>query len=86
MSDILDKILATKREEVAAARKAESLEAVREAAEWMPPRAASSSAKARPMPLPAPVTTALLWREGCFAVMERLSEGWCATALDGMTG
>ena len=32
MSDILDKILATKREEVAAARKAESLEAVREAA------------------------------------------------------
>jgi indole-3-glycerol phosphate synthase len=37
MSDILDKILATKREEVAAARKAEPLEAVREAAEWMPP-------------------------------------------------
>jgi indole-3-glycerol phosphate synthase len=37
MSDILDKILATKREEVAAARKAESLETVREAAEWMPP-------------------------------------------------
>jgi indole-3-glycerol phosphate synthase len=37
MSDILDKILATKREEVAAARKTEPLEAVREAAEWMPP-------------------------------------------------
>ncbi|HNI09487.1 MAG TPA: indole-3-glycerol phosphate synthase TrpC [Thiobacillaceae bacterium] len=37
MSDILEKILATKREEVAAARKAEPLEAVREAAEWMPP-------------------------------------------------
>ena len=37
MSDILDKILATKHEEVAAARKAEPLEAVREAAEWMPP-------------------------------------------------
>ncbi len=37
MSDILDKILATKREEVAAARKTEPLEAIREAAEWMPP-------------------------------------------------
>ena len=37
MSDILEKILATKRKEVAAARKAEPLEAVREAAEWMPP-------------------------------------------------
>ncbi len=37
MSDILEKILSTKREEVAAARKAEPLEAVREAAEWMPP-------------------------------------------------
>ncbi|MEW5786275.1 MAG: indole-3-glycerol phosphate synthase TrpC [Pseudomonadota bacterium] len=37
MSDILEKILATKREEIAAARKSEPLEAVREAAEWMPP-------------------------------------------------
>jgi len=37
MSDILDKILATKAVEIAAARRAEPLEAVREAAEWMPP-------------------------------------------------
>jgi indole-3-glycerol phosphate synthase len=37
MSDILDKILATKTAEVAAARRIEPLEAVREAAEWMPP-------------------------------------------------
>ena len=37
MSDILDKILATKREEIASARKTEPLEAVREAAQWMPP-------------------------------------------------
>lgn len=37
MSDILSKILAVKRDEVAAARKAESLEAIREAAELAPP-------------------------------------------------
>jgi indole-3-glycerol phosphate synthase len=37
MSDILNQILATKADEVAAARRIESLEAVREAAEWMPP-------------------------------------------------
>jgi indole-3-glycerol phosphate synthase len=37
MSDILDKILATKALEIATARRAEPLEAVREAAEWMPP-------------------------------------------------
>ena len=37
MSDILDKILSVKREEVAAARKAEPLEALREAAELAPP-------------------------------------------------
>jgi len=37
MSDILNKILATKAEEVAAAKRTEPLEAVREAAEWMPP-------------------------------------------------
>ncbi len=37
MSDILHKILAVKQEEVAAARKAEPLEALREAAEWAPP-------------------------------------------------
>ncbi|MBM4182108.1 MAG: indole-3-glycerol phosphate synthase TrpC [Betaproteobacteria bacterium] len=37
MSDILEKILATKREEIAAAKKLESLEALRESAEWMPP-------------------------------------------------
>jgi indole-3-glycerol phosphate synthase len=37
MSDILEKILATKRQEIAAARKAEPLEAVRGAAEWAPP-------------------------------------------------
>ena len=37
MSDILEKILATKREEILAAKKAEPLEAVREAAEWLPP-------------------------------------------------
>jgi indole-3-glycerol phosphate synthase len=37
MSDILEKILATKRREIAAARQAEPLEALREAAEWMPP-------------------------------------------------
>ncbi len=37
MSDILNEILAVKREEVAAARKAEPLEALREAAEWAPP-------------------------------------------------
>jgi indole-3-glycerol phosphate synthase len=37
MSDILAKILATKAAEIAAARHAEPLEAVREAAEWMPP-------------------------------------------------
>ncbi|MBI5938498.1 MAG: indole-3-glycerol phosphate synthase TrpC [Betaproteobacteria bacterium] len=37
MSDILDKILAVKREEIAAARKAEPLEALRESAELAPP-------------------------------------------------
>ncbi|TCS73462.1 indole-3-glycerol phosphate synthase [Sulfuritortus calidifontis] len=37
MSDILDQILAVKREEVAAARRAEPLEAMREAAELAPP-------------------------------------------------
>jgi indole-3-glycerol phosphate synthase len=37
MSDILNKILATKAEEVAAARRIEPLEVVREAAELMPP-------------------------------------------------
>ena len=37
MSDILEKILATKREEIAAARQAEPLETLREAAEWLPP-------------------------------------------------
>jgi indole-3-glycerol phosphate synthase len=37
MSDILNKILATKAEEVAAAKRNEPLEALREAAEWMPP-------------------------------------------------
>ncbi len=37
MSDILEKILATKREEIAAAKQAEPLETLREAAEWMPP-------------------------------------------------
>ena len=37
MSDILDKILAVKREEIAAARKAEPLEAIRESAELAPP-------------------------------------------------
>jgi len=37
MSDILHKILATKAEEIAAAKRAEPLEALREAAEWMPP-------------------------------------------------
>ena len=37
MSDILEKILATKREEVAAARHKEPLEVVREAAAWAPP-------------------------------------------------
>jgi indole-3-glycerol phosphate synthase len=37
MSDILDKILAVKREEVAAARQAEPLEVIREAAELAPP-------------------------------------------------
>ena len=37
MSDILNKILATKADEVAAARLVEPLEVVREAAEWMPP-------------------------------------------------
>ncbi len=37
MSDILNKILATKAEEVAAAKRTEPLEALREAAEWMPP-------------------------------------------------
>jgi indole-3-glycerol phosphate synthase len=37
MSDILNKILATKADEVAAARRIESLEIVREAAELMPP-------------------------------------------------
>ncbi len=37
MSDILNKILATKAEEVAVAKRTEPLEALREAAEWMPP-------------------------------------------------
>ena len=37
MSDILDKILATKTVEIAAAKRTEPLEALREAAEWMPP-------------------------------------------------
>jgi len=37
MSDILKKILATKAEEIAAARRLEPLEALRESAEWMPP-------------------------------------------------
>jgi indole-3-glycerol phosphate synthase len=37
MSDILNKILATKAVEIAAAKQAEPLEALREAAEWMPP-------------------------------------------------
>jgi len=37
MSDILEKILATKREEIAAAKQSEPLEVVREAAEWAPP-------------------------------------------------
>jgi indole-3-glycerol phosphate synthase len=37
MSDILQKILATKADEVAAAKKVEPLEALREAAEWLPP-------------------------------------------------
>ncbi len=37
MSDILEKILASKREEIAAAKKTEPLEALRESAEWMPP-------------------------------------------------
>jgi indole-3-glycerol phosphate synthase len=37
MSDILNKILATKTEEIAAAKRSEPLEALREAAEWMPP-------------------------------------------------
>ncbi len=37
MSDILEKILATKREEIAAAKLAEPLEVVRAAAEWTPP-------------------------------------------------
>ncbi len=37
MTDILNKILAVKQEEVAAAKKAEPLEALREAAEWAPP-------------------------------------------------
>jgi len=37
MSDILNKILATKADEVAAAKRVEPLEALREAAEWMPP-------------------------------------------------
>jgi indole-3-glycerol phosphate synthase len=37
MSDILEKILASKREEIATAKKLESLEALRESAEWMPP-------------------------------------------------
>jgi indole-3-glycerol phosphate synthase len=37
MSDILEKILATKRTEIAAAKQAEPLEIVREAAEWAPP-------------------------------------------------
>ncbi len=37
MSDILEKILATKREEIAAAKQIEPLEIVRAAAEWAPP-------------------------------------------------
>ncbi len=37
MSDILEKILATKREEIAAAKQLEPLEVVREAARWAPP-------------------------------------------------
>jgi indole-3-glycerol phosphate synthase len=37
MSDILNQILATKAEEIAAAKRSEPLEALREAAEWMPP-------------------------------------------------
>ena len=37
MSDILDKILATKQQEIAAAKRQEPLEALREAAEWAPP-------------------------------------------------
>jgi len=37
MSDILNKILATKAVEIAAAKQAEPLEALRESAEWMPP-------------------------------------------------
>ncbi len=37
MSDILEKILATKREEIAAAKQSEPLEVAREAAEWAPP-------------------------------------------------
>ncbi|MCS6786540.1 MAG: indole-3-glycerol phosphate synthase TrpC [Thiobacillaceae bacterium] len=37
MADILTRILATKQEEVAAARREEPLEALREAAEWAPP-------------------------------------------------
>lgn len=37
MSDILQKILATKAEEIAAAKQTEPLEVVREAAEWAPP-------------------------------------------------
>ncbi len=36
MSDILEKILTTKREEIAAAKQSEPLEVVREAAEWAP--------------------------------------------------
>ncbi len=37
MSDILNKILATKAEEITVAKRVEPLETVREAAEWMPP-------------------------------------------------
>ena len=37
MSDILEKILATKREEIAAAKQIEPLEVLREAAGWAPP-------------------------------------------------
>jgi indole-3-glycerol phosphate synthase len=37
MSDILSKILTVKQEEIAAARREEPLEALREAAEWAPP-------------------------------------------------
>jgi indole-3-glycerol phosphate synthase len=37
MSDILKKILLTKAEEIAAAKKSEPLEALREAAAWLPP-------------------------------------------------